>query len=121
MELVTFKKIDCFCPTIDDPCRWLVSAQVGNKTIYMDSNPVKFFETLESMQGIIVLRDLGWVNKVCRIFLGREYKQPEYSAKKPTNTVSVPGAKAKKVMNTPEEEKALRQISAANDRASVVR
>ena len=113
MELVRFNRKKCFCPTTLDVCRWLESAQIGNETIIM-TEPVSFFETLESKRGIISLRDLSWVNKVCLLFLGREYKQPQY-------TMPAPKATGKKAMNTAEEEKALHQISAANDRASVVR
>lgn len=120
MELVRFNRKKCFCPTTLDVCRWLESAQIGNETIVM-TEPVSFFETLESKRGIISLRDLSWVNKVCLLFLGREYKQPQYTNRSSTNTPSAPGITGKKKMNTAEEEKALRQISAANDRASVVR
>lgn len=124
MRMVSFQRKDCFCPeyTVWDLHRWLVSASLGTEIIYYeDYNARSFFETLENKEGLIALRDISWVNKICRseYALGRDYKQPTF--KPPTNTVSGSVATAKKTMNTPEEEKALNQISAAYDRASVRR
>lgn len=79
MNLVKFHIRNTLTWTNYNMDRWLVSAQVGTKTVCFEDMGIKtFFETIESMDGLISDSDLEWINDICRIVLKRDYKQPQF-------------------------------------------
>lgn len=115
MNLVKFYIRDTLTRTKYNMDRWLVSAQVGTKTVYFENMGIKnFFETIESMDGLISDSDREWVNEICRLVLKRDYKQPSFK--------SQPAATNKrKEQASIQEQNIMREMSAKNDRASVRR
>ena len=115
MNLVRFHIRDTLTRTNYNMDRWLVSAQVGAKTVcFEDMGIKKFFEDIESMDGLVSDSDIDWVNEICCIVLKRDYKQPSFkrqpvAASKRNEQVSI------------QEENIMREMSAKNDRASVRR
>ena len=115
MNLVKFNIRDTLTRTNYNMDRWLVSAQVGTKTVRFEDMGIKtFFVTIESMDGLISDSDINWVNKICRIVLKRDYKQPSFKRQ------PVAASKRKEQVSI-QEENIMREMSAKNDRASVRR
>lgn len=115
MNLVKFNIRDTLTRTNYNMDRWLVSAQVGTKTVcFEDMGIKKFFVTIESMDGLISDSDREWVNEICRLVLKRDYKQPSFK-RQPVAT------DRRKEQVSIQEENIMREMSAKNDRASVRR
>lgn len=115
MNLVKFHIRDTLTRTNYNMDRWLVSAQVGTKTVCFEDMGIKnFFETIETMDGFILDSDIGWVNEVCRLVLKRDYKQPQFKRR------SVATDRRKEQVSI-QEQNIMREMSAKNDRASVRR
>ena len=117
MNFVKFHIRDTLTRTYYNMDRWLVSAQVGTKTVCFEDMGIKnFFETIESMDGLISDSDLDWVNEICRLVLKRDYKQPSFK-RPPVATAS----NKRKEQVSIQEQNIMREMSAKNDRASVRR